>query len=126
MRTTRVMLAGLLGAFAALSLVAATKAPKKTYTVVGYYAGAQPSAALLEKASKAVGERMAGFTQVMDPNEAQHTVQVKFTRQNFEVYVDALPLERRPNATVEKQSLFQWSQQGDLARERAESSRASN
>ena len=119
MRTIRVMLAGLLGA-TALSLIAATTAQKKTYTVVGYYSGAQPSAALMEKASKAVGEKMAGFTQVQDPNEAKHTVQVKFTRNTFEVYVDALPLERRPHAAVEKQSLFVWAQQGEFARETAE------
>ena len=125
MRTIRVMLAGLLGA-TALSLVAATTAQKKTYTVVGYYAGAQPSAALLEKASKAVGEKMAGFAQVQDPNEAEHNVQVRFKRDSFELYVDALPLERRPHSAVEKQSLFVWSQQGDLARDRAEGRGGSN
>lgn len=126
MRTIRVMLAGLLGATAALSLVAATKVQKKTYSVVGYYAGALPSAPLVEKASKAVGEKMAGFTQVADPNEAEHTVQVKFTRSSFEIYVDALPLERRPNRVVEKQSFQTWSEQGEFAREAAEGRGISN
>jgi len=120
MRTIRVMLAGLLGATLALSLVAATKVQKKTYSVVGYYAGAQPSPALMEKAAKAVGEKMAGYTQVLDPNDAAHDVQVRFNRDSFEIYVDALPLERRPHSAVEKQSVYQWYQQGDLAREYAD------
>jgi hypothetical protein len=120
MKTIRLLFVGLAGLTATLALVAGAKEPKKTYTVVGYYAGAQPSAALLEKASKAVGEKMAGFTQVQDPNEAEHQVQVRFNRETFEVYVDALPLERRPHSAVEKQSLFVWSEQGDLARDRAD------
>jgi hypothetical protein len=120
MKTIRLLFVGLAGLAATLALVAGTKEPKKTYMVVGYYAGAQPSPELLAKASLAVGEKMTGFTQVQDANEAQHKVQVRFRRDSFEIYIDALPLERRPNATVEKQSIFAYSQQGDLARETAE------
>ena len=126
MRTIRVMLVGLLGAIATLSLVAGTKAQNKTYTVVGFYSGAQPSPALLEKASLAVGEKMTGFTQVSDPDAAAHRVEILFKRDSFEIYVDALPLERRPPAAVEKQSLITWSQQGEFAREAAEAHTASN
>lgn len=114
MRTIRVMLVGLLGAFAALSLFAGPKAQNKTYSVVGYFApGKQPSPALVEKASRALGEKMAGFTQVMDSSEAAHQVEILFKRDSFEIYVDALPLERRPPAAVEKQSLVAWSEKSD-------------
>lgn len=127
MKTIRLLFAGLAGLTATLALAAGTKESKKTYTVVGYYAGvSQPSAALVEKAAKAVGEKMAGFTQVQDPNEAVHTVEIKFTRNSFEIYVDALPLERRPHSAVEKQSIFAAYQQGDLARETAEGRSVSN
>jgi hypothetical protein len=121
MKTMRLLFVGLASLTATLALVAGTKESKKTYTVVGYYAGvSQPSAVLVEKAAKAVGEKMAGFTQVQDPNEAEHTVEIKFRRNSFEIYVDALPLERRPHSAVEKQSLFAFYQQGDLARDAAE------
>ncbi len=122
MRTLRVIVAGLLGAFAALSLVAATKTQNKnTYSVVGYYPGlAQPAPALVEKAAHALGEKMAGMTQVANPDDAEHKVQILFRRDSFEIYVDALPLEKRPPAGIEKQSLFQQYQQGDLARDYAD------
>jgi hypothetical protein len=113
MRTIRVMLVGLLGALAVLSLAAAPKEPKKTYSVVGYFSGGKPSPALLEKASRAIGEKMAGFTQVTDPNEATHRIEILFRRDSFEIYMDALPLERRPPAAIEKQSLITWSEKSD-------------
>jgi len=122
MRTLRVILVGLLGVFAALSLAAATKTQnKKTYSVVGYYPGqAQPSPALVGKAAHALGEKMAGMTQVANPEDAEHKVQILFRRDSFEIFVDALPLEQHPPAAIEKQSLFQQYQQGDLAREYAD------
>lgn len=120
MKTIRLLFVGLAALAATLASVAGTEGSKKTYTVVGYYAGTQPSAALLQKASLAVGEKMAGFTQVQDPAEAVHTVEIKFKRDSFEIYVDALPLERRPHSAVEKQSLFVQYQQGDLARDYAD------
>lgn len=114
MRTIRVMLVGLLGAFAALSLFAGPKAQNKTYSVVGYFSpGKQPSPALVEKASRALAEKMAGFTQVMDAGEAAHKVEILFKRDSFEIFVDALPLERRPPAAIEKQSLVAWSEKSD-------------
>lgn len=121
MKMMRWLLVGLLGGIATLSLVAGTQ-EKKTYTVVGYFSGSQkPSAELLAKAAQAVGERMAGFTQVQDSNEAAHDVQVLFRRNSFEILVDALPLQREPNSAVEQHSILMARQEGDLAFDRATS-----
>ena len=46
MKTIRLLFVGLAGLAATLALVAGTKESKKTYTVEGFYTGAQPSPAL--------------------------------------------------------------------------------
>ena len=43
-----------------------------------------------------------------------------FKAPGYVAFVDALPLEQHPPAAIEKQSLFQQYQQGDLAREYAD------
>ena len=95
MKTIRCLLTlGLLGALAALPAFA-TGPKAKTYTVVGYFERATPSPELVSQAARAVGDKMAGMTQVQNAEDADHTVEILFGRGTFQVYVDALPLEKR-------------------------------
>lgn len=95
MKTIRTFLTlGLLGALAALPALAAD-AKAKTYTLVGYYEGAEPAPDLVAKAAQAVGAKMSGMTQVQNPEDADHSVEILFKRGSFQVYVDALPVVQK-------------------------------
>jgi len=75
----------------AVALSATTSQPE-TYFAVGYYKGEKPSAVLLEKATAAVAQKVAGMVQTTDTENSDHRIEILFTRGNFEVYVDAIPL----------------------------------
>lgn len=92
MKTLRLLLtAGVV--FGAASLASATdQAKSKSYTLHGFWSQGKPSDELVEKAAKAVEERMAGMKLVGLPENADHNVEVLFRRDSFEIYVDALPL----------------------------------
>ncbi len=90
MKTLRLLLTSTLLLVGA-SAFAATKT--ETYTVVGYYKGAKPSVELYGKATLAVAQKVAGMVQVASVrDEPDHRVEVLFTKDSFEVYMDALPL----------------------------------
>jgi len=125
MKTIRCLLTlGLLGALAALPALATVSKPK-TYTVAGYFERTAPSPELVNQAAKAVGEKMAGMSQVQDAEVADHTVEILFRRGTFEVYVDALPLERKRLKLEMKQSLYDsFREQPERLRDAADGANA--
>jgi hypothetical protein len=106
MKTIRQILTlGLLGALAAVPALAADAKPK-TYTVAGYFERGTPSAELVNKAAKAVGEKMAGMTQTQNAEDADHTVEILFKNGTYQIFVDALPLEKKRLKLETKQVLY--------------------
>lgn len=87
------LLLGLCAATLTLASPPAPAAKAKTYAIVGFFDGLKPSTALLEQASRDIGEKMKGLAQVENPEDADHVVQVLFKRGAYKVYVDALPLD---------------------------------
>ena len=120
MKTIRhILTLGLLGALAALPALAAT--PKvETYVVTGYFDGAKPSAEVLAKAAAAVGQKMTGMTQVQDAADAKHVVEILFKRGQYQIFVDALPLERRQPKMVSDRYVSEISLAGEMARDAAD------
>ena len=91
MKTARLFVCGLLGGF--LPLLAFGAGNKvKTYVVSGYYVGAKPSDQLVTQAAQEVQAKMAGLKQIEASDDADHSVEILFKRNQFKVYVDALPL----------------------------------
>lgn len=107
---------GLLSGLSVLSHAAKTE----SYVVTGYYDGAKPAPELVEKAAKAVGERMGAMQPAADPDAADHVVEVLFLRDSFKIYVDALPLERKPLRTVMEHGIADLRIKADMAHEQAE------
>ena len=95
MKTFRLpILAALLFGLSALTMAFAAPpaAPKaKTFAIVGFVDGPKPSPALQAQAIREIGAKMQGLTQVQNPEDADHVVQVLFKRGAYKVYVDALP-----------------------------------
>jgi len=113
----RLLIPGLASLGATLSAFAVQKAAP-TYTVVGYFRDLQPKPELVQKAALAVSEKMAGMAQVQDANEADHAVEILFQRDGFKIYVDALPLERKPAPVIQAHSLQEFALANDRAMER--------
>jgi hypothetical protein len=119
MKTMRLLVYGLIaGCVPALALAAGTK--PETYVVTGYFDGAKPSAEVLAKAAAAVGQKMTGMTQVQDAADAKHVVEILFKRGQYQIFVDALPLERRQPKMVSDRYVSEISLAGERARDAAD------
>lgn len=120
MKTIRHLLTlGLLGALAALPALAAN-AKVETYVVTGYFDGAKPSSELVAKAAAAVGQKMAGMAQVQDAADAKHVVEILFKGGQYQIFVDALPLEKRQPKMVADRYVSEISLAAEMARDAAD------
>lgn len=121
MKILRLLLASALVLTGASAFAAATKT--KTYTVVGFYEREKPSDELFAQATAAVARKVAGMVQITNSLEADHVIEVLFTRnQTFEVYVDALPLTTYKSYALSPTQAYN----GDYSMERAETNRSSS
>jgi hypothetical protein len=120
MKTIRQLLTlVVLGALAACPALAANS-KAETYVVTGYFDGAKPSPALLAQAADAIGKQMAGMTQVQDAADATHVVEILFKRGQYQVFVDALPLDRRQSKMVSERYVSEIGLAAEMARDAAD------